>query len=242
MRPGQAGLTPPMGWNAWSVFGEDVTAAKVAEQADWMIKSGLAAYGFNTIIIDDTWQSRRDADGTLFSNRRFGNIKSLADYIHSKGLKIGIMSGATPDSCSGYAGSGGFEEQDAATFARWGIDYLKYDWCPESGNRNASKPEEVRAAYTKMAAALKNVDRDIVFSVVDYGFGGPAADWAPSIGANLWRTSRSLLDSWESLNSATFSQSGNPSAAKPGAWNDPGPLMIGRFTPRNPPLRLPHAG
>jgi alpha-galactosidase len=230
--PGKLALTPPMGWNAWSVYGEDVTAAKVAEQADWMIKSGLASYGFNTIIIDDTWQSRRDADGTLFSNRRFGNIKALADYIHSKGLKIGIMSGATPDSCSGYAGSGGFEEQDAATFARWGIDYLKYDWCPESGNRNASKPEEVSAAFSKMRDALANVDRDIVFSVVDYGFGGMS--WTPLPGANSWRTTRSLLDSWDSLNSAIFNKNGNDGLAKPGAWPDPGPLMIGRFTPRNP--------
>ncbi|HEX8551965.1 MAG TPA: NPCBM/NEW2 domain-containing protein [Abditibacteriaceae bacterium] len=227
-------LTPVLGWNASTIFGELVTAKMVAEQADYMISSGLAARGWNTIVVDDTWQSRREPDGSLGSNRRFGSIKSLAAYVHSLGLKFGLLSGATPLTPSGYAGSDGFEERDAKLYASWGVDMVKYDWGAESGRKEGTTREQVVAAYKKMREALNKTDRDIALHVVNYGFGGPGAGIGPASGAQLWTTTDALIDTWASLDRATFNQHNNFGFAKPGAWNDFGQLKIGRFTPRNP--------
>lgn len=227
-------LTPVLGWNASTIFGELVTAKLVAEQADYMISSGLAARGWNTIVVDDTWQSRREPDGTLGSNRRFGSIKSLAAYVHSKGLKFGLLSAATPLTPSGYAGSDGFEERDATLYASWGVDLVKYDWGAESGRKSGTSREQVVAAYKRMRDALDKTDRDIALHVVNYGFGGGGAEIGTQSGAQIWTTSDSLIDSWASLERATFQQPNNFGFAKQGQWNDFGQLKIGRFTPRNP--------
>ncbi|MBV9470062.1 MAG: NPCBM/NEW2 domain-containing protein, partial [Abitibacteriaceae bacterium] len=127
-------LTPPLGWNAWNVYGDTVTAEKIKDQVDWLVKTGLAGHGFQYIIIDDSWEGRRDAEGNIGPNKRFGDIKSLADYVHSKGLRLGIYSSPNEETCSGYAGSAGHEEKDAAFYASCGIDYLKYDWCQAGGS------------------------------------------------------------------------------------------------------------
>jgi alpha-galactosidase len=122
-------LTPPMGWNSWNVWGTAVDDAKVRAAADWLVRSGLAAHGYDYVVIDDAWTSGRDHKGELKPNEKFPDMKALADYIHSKGLKIGIYSSPGPETCGGFQGSYQHEAQDAATFARWGIDFLKYDWC-----------------------------------------------------------------------------------------------------------------
>jgi alpha-galactosidase len=232
--PNKLALTPILGWNAWSVFGEWVTARGVAEQADWMVKSGLAARGWQYIIIDDTWQSRRDADGTIGANRRFGSMKSLSEYVHSKGLKIGLLSAATPGTCSGFAGSAGWEEKDAALYERWGIDFVKYDWCPDDARKGAAKREEIIESYKKMRQALDKTNRDIVLSMVTYNFGGDPPSLGREAGAQMWRTSSGIIDSWDSLSSVAFGQEGHVGKSGPGGWADFGPLMVGRFTPRNP--------
>ena len=231
--PNKMTLTPILAWNAWSVFGEYVTARDIAKQVDWMIESGLVARGWQYIIVDDTWQSRRDADGTLGANRRFGSMKSLCDYVHSKGLKIGVLSAATPSTCNGYAGSAGFEEQDAALFARWGVDLVKYDWCPEDAKKGAAKRDEMIASYKKMRAALDKTNRDIALSMVTYGFGGSAPDLGRESGAQMWRVSEGIIDDWESMSKVAFGQDGALGRGGPGGWNDFGQLMVGRFTPRN---------
>ncbi len=231
--PNKLALTPILGWNAWSVFGEWVTARDVARQADWMVQSGLASRGWQYIIVDDTWQSRRDPDGSLGANRRFGSMKSLCDYVHSKGLKIGLASSATPNTCNGFSGSPGWEDKDAALYARWGIDLVKYDWCPESARKSDTKRDDVVAAYKKMRQALDKSGRDIVLSMVTYGFGGWAPDLGHDAGAQLWRTSDSMIDTWESMSKVAFDQEGNMKSAGAGGWSDFGPLMVGRFTPRN---------
>lgn len=231
--PNKMTLTPILAWNAWSVFGEYVTARDVAKQVDWMVESGLAARGWQYVIVDDTWQSRRDPDGTMGSNRRFGSMKSLCDYVHSKGLKIGVLSAATPSTCNGYAGSAGFEEQDASLYARWGVDLVKYDWCPEDAKKGAAKRDEMVASYKKMRQALDKGPRDIALSMVTYGFGGPAPDLGRDAGAQMWRVSEGIIDNWESMSRVAFGQDDALARGGPGGWNDLGQLMVGRFTPRN---------
>jgi len=230
---GKLALTPILAWNAWSVFGEFVTARDVARQVDWLVQSGLAARGWQYVIVDDTWQSRRDPDGTIGANRRFGSMRSLCDYVHSKGLKIGLLSGATPSTCNGFAGSAGFEEQDAALYARWGVDLVKYDWCPEDAKKNAAKREDMVQSYKKMRAALDKTPRDIVLSMVTYGFGGPAPQLGHEAGAQMWRVSEGIIDTWDSMSRVAFGQADALAQGGPGGWNDLGQLMVGRFTPRN---------
>jgi alpha-galactosidase len=145
--------TPPMGWNSWNKFAGRVDDAAVRGMADAMATNGMKAAGYQYINIDDTWEGERDARGTITTNKKFPDMKALADYVHGKGLKIGIYSSPGPNTCAGYEGSYGHEEQDARTYAAWGIDYLKYDWC---GARNLYTDEEMRArlciAFASMGA------------------------------------------------------------------------------------------
>ena len=143
--------TPPMGWNSWNKFASRVDDAGVRAMADAMATNGMKAAGYQFINIDDTWEADRDAQGNIRTNKKFPDMKALADYVHSKGLKIGIYSSPGPNTCAGYEGSYGHEEQDARTYAKWGIDYLKYDWC---GARNIYTDEEMQAVYQKMGDAL----------------------------------------------------------------------------------------
>ena len=225
--------TPPMGWNAWNVFGETVSVDKVKEQADLLIESGLAQMGYNYVIIDDTWQARRADDGTIFSNKRFGDITELADYLHGRGLKLGLYSTPNLETCSGYAGSYGHEEQDAMAYAEWGVDYLKYDWCQVGSNKENTTPEVMQEAYGRMRKALDKAPRDIVWALTPYGF-GEAYKWAGDLGANSWFTDVGIQDTFASIKSNSDRLDNLAKYAGPGHWNDAGWLMMGKFSPNKP--------
>jgi len=215
--------TPPMGWNSWNKFASRVDDAAVRGAADAIVANGMKDAGYIYVNIDDTWEAGRDAEGNIQINRKFPDMKALADYVHSRGLKLGIYSSPGPNTCAGYEGSYGHEIQDAKAYASWGIDYLKYDWC---GARNIYKDDEMRAVYQKMGDALNNSGRKIVFSLCQYG----RADvwrWGPLVGGNLWRTTGDIRDSWESMTKIGFNQGDIAQYAGPGHWNDPDMLEIG---------------
>lgn len=220
--------TPPMGWNSWNVWAVKIDDAKVRAAADAMVKSGLAAHGFQYINIDDCWEGGRDATGNILSNSKFPNMKALADYVHSKGLKLGIYSSPGPTTCGGYTASYQHEQQDANTYAQWGIDYLKYDWC-SYGSIAPPSPSlaEMQKPYAVMHTALDNCGRDIVYSLCQYG-GGDVWKWGEGIGGNCWRTTGDINDSWGSLSGIAFSQNGHERFAGPGHWNDPDMLIVGK--------------
>lgn len=161
-------LTPPMGWNSWNYFECDINEQLIKETADAMVSSGMKDAGYEYIVIDDCWQVSRDKDGNIIADpKRFpAGIKALADYVHSKGLKFGIYSDAGTQTCQKRPGSRGYEFQDARTYAAWGVDYLKYDWC-HTGTQNAE------ASYTLMRDALHQAGRPVVFSICEWGKNAP---------------------------------------------------------------------
>jgi alpha-galactosidase len=215
--------TPPMGWNSWNKFNRRVDDTIVRGIADAMVRNGMRDAGYVYINIDDTWEAERDAKGVLGSNTKFPDMKALADYVHGKGLKMGIYSSPGPNTCEGYEGSYGHEEQDARTWAAWGIDYLKYDWC---GAGNIYKDAEMQAVYQKMGDALLAVHRPIVFSLCQYGR-VDVWKWGPEVGGNLWRTTGDISDRWASMSRIGFDQGKLAEFARPGHWNDPDMLEIG---------------
>jgi alpha-galactosidase len=215
--------TPPMGWNSWNKFAGRVDDASVRGIADAMASNGMKEAGYNYINIDDTWEGGRDAQGNITTNKKFPDMKALADYVHSKGLKLGIYSSPGPNTCAGYEGSYGHEEQDARTYAAWGIDYLKYDWC---GARNLYTDEEMQAVYQIMGDALLKTKRPIVYSLCQYGR-QDVWKWGADVGGNLWRTTGDIRDAWDSMTRIGFSQNDLAPYAKPGHWNDPDMLEIG---------------
>jgi len=215
--------TPPMGWNSWNKFAGRVDDAAVRGMADAMATNGMKEAGYVYINIDDTWEGERDKNGNITTNQKFPDMKALADYVHSKGLKIGIYSSPGPNTCAGYEGSFGHEEQDAKTYAAWGIDYLKYDWC---GARNLYSDEEMRAVYQIMGDALLKSGRPILYSLCQYG----RADvwkWGPEVGGNAWRTTGDIRDAWDSMTKIGFAQDELAPFGGPGHWNDPDMLEIG---------------
>ncbi len=211
-------LTPPMGWNSWNHFECKVSDAVVRAAADAVVSSGMKAVGYQFVNIDDCWQGQRDAQGGIQPNDRFPDMAALAAFVHSKGLKLGIYSSPGPKTCAGYEGSFGHEEQDAQTYARWGVDYLKYDWCSATGDQ--------RAAYTKMHDALVRTGRPIVFSLCQYGWYS-VWSWGASVGGNLWRTTDDISDNYDRMSVLGFAQNGLERFAGPGHWNDPDMLEIG---------------
>ncbi len=226
--------TPPMGWNSWNFFFEKVTDQDIRNAADQLVASGMRDAGYVYVNIDDTWEGQRDADGVLHANAKFPDMKALADYVHSKGLKIGIYSGPGPKTCAGYVGSLDHEAQDAQLYAQWGIDYLKYDLCyfiPDVMQKQApdDKAAQMRmmiAAYAKMDKALKATGRPIVFSFCQYGWDA-VWEWAPSVGGNLWRTTGDITPNWDRIYAIASQQAGLESYAGPGHWNDPDMLEVG---------------
>ncbi len=215
--------TPPMGWNSWNKFHTRVSDEVVRGVADAIASNGMREAGYIYITIDDTWEGERDARGVLHSNNKFPDMKALADYVHSKGLKLGLYSGPGVTTCQGYEASHGHEEIDAKTWAEWGIDYLKYDWC---GARMMYTEAEEQALYQRMGEALAKSGRKIVFSLCQYG----RADvwkWGPEVGGNLWRTTGDISDRWDSMERIGFSQDKLAPFAAPGHWNDPDMLEIG---------------
>jgi alpha-galactosidase len=220
--------TPPMGWSAWNLYGENVTGEKVRLQADWLVRSGLAAHGYQYVLLDDTWQGRRDTKtGDIDSNRRMGDLTALADYLHAKGLKFGIYSSPNEETCAGYAGSLGHEEQDARAYARWGADYLKYDWCDASRGRRDLSEDELKAAFAKMRAALDKTGRDFVYTINPYGLTA-AWQWAKEVGANTYWTSAQVLETWDRIMRNGFDMSYKGEESGQGSWADPGWLMLGK--------------
>jgi alpha-galactosidase len=227
----QLAPTPPMGWNSWNKFGCNVSEQLVRETADALVKSGMKAAGYQYVTIDDCWQGERDAQGFITADRqRFpSGMKALADYLHGLGLKLGIYSDAGDKTCGGRVGSRGHEYQDAQTFASWGVDYLKYDWC----NTEDLKPQ---GAYTTMRDALWAAGRPIVLSVCEWGNSKPW-EWAAAVG-HLWRTTGDVYPcfdcrkdngtwySWGILQILDL-QKGLRQYAGPGHWNDPDMLEVG---------------
>jgi alpha-galactosidase len=215
--------TPPMGWNSWNHFAERVDDRVVREAADAMVASGMAAAGYTYVNIDDTWEAGRDTQGNILPNGKFPDMKALADYVHSRGLKLGIYSSPGPVTCGGYPASYGHEEQDARTYASWGIDYLKYDWCSAG---SIYPMADLRAIYQKMGEDLQRCGRPIVFSLCEYGMQAVWA-WGPKVGGNLWRTTGDIQDNWRSMSEIGFNQGRLAPYAGPGHWNDPDMLEVG---------------
>ena len=213
-------LTPPMGWNSWNHFACELNDAVVRAQADAMVTNGMKSVGYVYVLIDDCWQGSRDEAGYIHPNAKFPDMKALADYIHSKALKIGIYSSPGPKTCEGYAGSYGHEEQDARTYADWGMDYLKYDLCSYDG-----MGDQV-AAYQKMGDALKKTGRPMVYALCQYGM-QKGWQWGASVGGNLWRTDDDIRDNYYVMSELGFGQNGLEQFAGPGHWNDPDMLEVG---------------
>jgi alpha-galactosidase len=223
--------TPPMGWNSWNHFAEKVNDAIIRAQTDAMVSSGMRDAGYLYINIDDTWEGERDAQGVIHANSKFPEMKALADYVHSKGLKIGIYSSPGPKTCAGFEGSYRHEEQDAATYAAWGIDYLKYDLCGlREIMKSANSPEAANTimvdAYIKMRDALRKTGRPIVYSFCQYG-DDAVWRWGAGAGGNLWRTTGDINDTYIRMATIGFGQAGLAKFAGPGHWNDPDMLEVG---------------
>lgn len=222
------GLTPALGWNSWNAWGLSVSDEKVRISAKAMADH-LINHGWTYINIDDGWEApQRAADGELPANTKFPDMKKLTDYVHSLGLKMGIYSSPGPRTCGGYLGTYQHEEQDAKMYADWGIDYLKYDWCSysEIAPRNPDL-QELKKPYVVMRAALDKVNRDIMFSLCQYGW-GDVWKWGAEVGGNSWRTTGDITDTWSSLSRIGFIQDKASPYAQPGNFNDPDMLVVGK--------------
>jgi alpha-galactosidase len=232
-------LTPPMGWNSWNVWGPAVDAGKVLQAAEWLERSGLAAHGFQYIVIDDAWSAKRGPDGKITANEKFPDMRALAAAVHARGLKLGIYSSPGPRTCEDFPGSYQHEAQDAATFAEWGIDFLKYDWCSYEEIVGERSLAGLQKPYIVMRDALARVDRDIVYALCQYGY-GDVWKWGAEVGGHLWRSSGDLLDQWANLQSVGFRQAGRERWTKPGEWNDTDMLVVGTlgWGPNLRPSRL----
>jgi alpha-galactosidase len=227
--------TPPMGWNSWNMFGATVDAAIVEETADAFVATGLRDAGYQYIVIDDHWHGGRGNDGKLFPDpQKFPDgMKTVSDYVHSRGLKFGIYSDCGPLTCGGRPASQDNEEIDAQTFADWGVDFLKYDWCHAEDTR-----ANAEYRYTRMSAALRATGREIVFSICEWGHHRPWL-WGAKAGGQLWRTTGDIGDSWYNviakwggilygIDSIGFDQQrGLEPYAGPGHWNDTDMLVVG---------------
>jgi alpha-galactosidase len=222
--PNGLARTPPMGWNSWNKFQRRVNDQVVREVASAMAKNGMKDAGYVYVNIDDTWQGTRDAQGNIRANEKFPDMKALAGYVHGLGMKLGIYSSPGPRTCAGFEGSYQHEEQDAKTFAAWGIDYLKYDWCSAS---RVFQLSSMPAVYAKMGQALHDAGRPIVYSLCQYGMLN-VGEWGRTVGGNLWRTTGDIRDAWASMTDLGFEkQAGLEKYSGPGHWNDPDMLEIG---------------
>jgi alpha-galactosidase len=217
--------TPPMGWNSWNHFAGRITAADVRAMADTMVSTGMRDAGYVYVNIDDTWEGERSPSGEIQSNAKFGDMKALADYVHARGLKLGIYSSPGGKTCAGFAGSHGHEAQDARTFAAWGVDYLKYDYCGARDIYPVTKANQ-EALFRRMGAALRETGRPIVYSLSQSGE-FDIWRWGPDTGANLWRTTPDISDDWDSMSQRGFRQLDLGAWSGPGHWNDPDMLEIG---------------
>ncbi len=232
-------LTPPMGWNSWNCFAHAVSDEKIRQAAEAMVRSGLINHGWTYINIDDFWQNSpgektdatlmgavRDPQGRILPNTRFPDMPALTAYVHGLGLKIGLYSSPGLTTCGGCAGSWQHEALDARTYAEWGFDYLKYDWCSYSQVSGANSLKELMRPYLVMTEALRAQRRDIVHSLCQYGMGHVSA-WGAAAGGQCWRTTADIADTWDSVRLIADAQDGLERFAKPGCWNDPDMLILG---------------
>ncbi len=225
--------TPPMGWNSWNKFACHVSEDLIKSVADAIASNGMKNAGYQYVVIDDCWQVSRDENGNIVADPKTfpSGMKALADYVHSKGLKFGLYSDAGTKTCAGRPGSQGHEYQDALQYSRWGVDYLKYDWC-NTGTRNAEE------AYSTMSNALLATGRPIVFSMCEWGTAKPWV-WAKGVG-NLWRTTGDISDVWSGnkkwpdgsccqmgMLQILDLQVGLEGFSGPGHWNDPDMMEVG---------------
>ena len=219
---GHAGLalTPPMGWNSWNHFGCNVSEQLIQETADAMVSSGMRDAGYRYVVIDDCWQVARDKNGRIVADSvRFPHgIKALADYVHGKGLQFGIYTDAGLKTCQGRPGTYDHEVQDAKTYAAWGVDYTKVDWC-------YADTLDAPTRYAKVSEAFRNSGRPIVLSICEWGQNQPWL-WAKGVG-NLWRTTTDIEDTWQSMLDKLDVSAQYSAAAGPGHWNDPDMLEVG---------------
>jgi hypothetical protein len=222
------GLTPALGWNSWNAWGLSVDDKKVRISAKAMADR-LSAHGWAYINIDDGWEAeQRLPDGKITPNSKFPDMKGLTDYVHGLGLRMGIYSSPGPRTCGGFLGSWQHEEQDAQTYADWGFDYLKYDWCSysEVTPTNPDLPA-LKKPYQVMRGALDKINRDIMFSLCQYGW-GDVWEWGAEVGGNSWRTTGDIEDTWKSLSTIGFNQDKAAQFAQPGHFNDPDMLVVGK--------------
>lgn len=229
----QLAMAPPMGWNSWNHFGAKVSDADIRAAADALVETGMRDSGYVYVNIDDGWQGKRTKSGKITGNERFPNMKALADYVHARGLKLGIYSSPGAKTCAGNEGSMGHEEDDARTFANWGIDYLKYDICSYRKTLEKDAHGDPKLAqqmmfsvFQKMHSALQGTGRPILYSVSQHGL-SRGWTWASETGANLWRTGDDVRDDYLSVTEIGFAQAGLSKFAGPGHWNDPDMLEIG---------------
>jgi alpha-galactosidase len=236
--------TPAMGFMSWNYFAENVNEKDLKGIADAMVNNGMVAAGYQYIFIDDCWQGGRDNRNNIIADpEKFpSGMKALADYLHSKGMKLGIYSDAAPLTCAGYTASLNFEVQDAHTFATWGIDYLKYDYCGAPGDAETAK-----LRYSTMANALRHSGRDIAFGACEWGQRQPWL-WAAEAGAQLWRVSGDVRDKWIAINpehkpvdnmgwgimDIVDRDAELAPYAGPGHWNDPDMLVVGLYGKKGP--------
>ncbi len=215
--------TPPMGWNTWNTFGPDINEDLLLRSADALVDTGLAAAGYNYLVIDDCWSlKQRDANGRLVADpEKFPHgMKYVADYVHSKGLKFGMYSCAGQMTCACYPGSFDHEFVDAATFAEWGVDYLKYDYCFHPATRSGQD------LYRRMGLALANCGRDIVFSGCSWG-ADKTKEWIASTGCHLWRSNGDINDSWASIKFLATEQLPDQVYGRINCFNDMDMLVVG---------------
>ena len=224
LAPDGLARTPPMGWSSWNKFAEKIDDKTVRAMADALVATGLRDAGYVYVNIDDGWQGTRGPDGAIRPNEKFPDMKALADYVHARGLKFGLYSAPGPKTCAGYEGSYGHVQQDAKTFADWGVDYLKYDLC--SGEWFYDDADKVQRTYYEMGAALRATGQPIVYSLCEYGRFEVGA-WGRKVGGHLWRTTGDITDDYPTMARIGFDKNGRAEHAGPGGWNDPDMLEIG---------------
>lgn len=231
-------LTPPMGWNHWYAHYHNVTDKMMREAADIMVETGMADVGYAYVNIDDCWMNTRkhqdpmrvgpfrDENGEILPNKHFPDMKALTDYIHAKGLKAGLYTSPGPTTCAGFAGAWQHEEQDARTFARWGFDFLKYDWCSYGDYAKDDSLEEFKKPYILMGNILKTLDRDIILNLCQYGM-ADVWTWGKEVGGQCWRTAGDLGFELTQYHEVALRNAEHAAYAGPGAWNDPDYVLIG---------------